>query len=155
MLSICRTSSIGSFRSQDSGVSDCDLHAKMVSILHVNNNRKDPQDRCDYKITKQRKTKTNTTFREPGRSLGAITSREVDCENNILEPSQVPAVKLEEDEKSSSLASRVMSRPLLDIIEELCGGCDVRTCLVQNAVESVPVLLLYRRRLGQFPSRLW
>ena len=88
----------------------------MVSILHVNNNRKDPQERSDYKITKQRKTKTNTTFREPGRSLGAITSREVDCENNILEPSQVPAVKLEEDDKSSSLASRVMSRPLLDII---------------------------------------
>ena len=98
----------------------------MVSVLHVNNNRKGSQDRSNYKITKQRKTKTTTTFREQGPGQTAITSREVDCENNIMEPSHVPVVRLEQEDKSPSLASRVMSRPFLDIIEELCGDCDAR-----------------------------
>ena len=93
----------------------------MVSILHVNTNRKAPQERKNCKITKQRKTKTNTTFREQSQS-GAITSEEVDCENNI----PPAAVRLDHDDQSASLASRVMSRPFLDIVEELCGDSDVR-----------------------------
>ena len=83
---ICRTSSVASIRSKDSGVSDCELHDKMVSILHVNTNRKalHLQERKNCKISKQRKTKTNTTFREQSQSgAGALRSEEVDCENNI------------------------------------------------------------------------
>ena len=126
----CRTSSVESTRSKDSGVSDCDLHDKMVSILHLNNNRKvSSQEGKNYKITKQRKTKINTTFRDQSQSRAApaIRSQEVDCENNILDRTQVVPIILDHDEdKSPSLASRVMSRPFLDIIEELCGDCDVR-----------------------------
>ena len=122
---ICRTSSVASIRSKDSGVSDCELHDKMVSILHVNTNRKalHLQERKNCKITKQRKTKTNTTFREQSQSgAGALRSEEVDCENNI----PPAAVRLDHDDQSASLASRVMSRPFLDIVEELCGDSDVR-----------------------------
>ena len=126
---IYRTSSVESTRSKDSGVSDCDLHDKMVSILHLNNNRKVTQEGRNYKITKQRRTRTNTTFRDQSQSqpAPAITSQEVDSENNILVSSQVALVTLDHDEdKPPSLAARVMSRPFLDIIEELCGDCDVR-----------------------------
>ena len=98
----------------------------MVSILHVNNNRKVSQEGMNYKITKQRRTKTNTTFREPSQS-GAVTvtSEEVDSENNVPPPPP-PTVILDHDDQLPSLAVRVMSRPFLDIIEELCGDCDVR-----------------------------
>ena len=90
----------------------------MVSVLHLNNNRAAPLEGKNYKITKQRKSQTNTTFREQSQS------EEVDCENNILDRShQVP---LDHDDPSPSLATRVMSRPFLEIIEELCGNCDVR-----------------------------
>ena len=120
---------MSSTRSKDSGVSDCDLHDKMVSILHLNNNLKVPPEGQNYRITKQRKTKTNTTFREQSQSGATIKLQEVDCENNILATThQVPPVTLDHDDKSLSppLASQVMSRPFLDIIEEQCGDCDVR-----------------------------
>ena len=95
----------------------------MVSILHVNTNRKALQERKNCKISKQRKTKTNTTFREQSQSgAGAQRSEEVDCENNI----PPLTVRLDHDEEAPALSTRVMSRPFLDIIEELCGNCDLR-----------------------------
>ena len=97
-------SSIVSIRSRDSGVSDCDLQDKLRS-------GKVPRGKFNYKITKQLKSRSNTTTRE--RSLTpAVSSGEVDCENNLVLGDV------------SSRLENVMSRPLLDVVDSLCGDCD-------------------------------
>ena len=107
-----RTSSIASIKSKDSGVSDCELQEKM----------KTPRERYNYKITKQ-------VRRGPDISS---SSRQVDCENNIVKKfvdrhdqaaSQCQSENVMSNVNVMSHAN-VMSRPFLEVIEDLCGDCD-------------------------------